>query len=139
MQLSTTAMSLQKPSFQSNLPDYLLQDTSPKERYILEHLSIISQNNVWLVDETIKQSEKLESIECQTIRTNGRVSKLEEKNISDKDSDEQIKQIVNTKLFIEKYLLNKYFLISFVFFIVGIIKVVLNDDLRTLFLKVIGI
>jgi len=137
--LSTTlVMSLKKPSFQSNLPEYLLKDASDKDRYILEHLNVISQTSNWLIDETVKQSEKLESIENQTFKTNGRVNKLEEMNPLDKDTNKELKQIVSIKVFAQKYLFNRYVLGALFLFVFGAIKVLANEESRGFFFRIIG-
>lgn len=139
-------MSLQKPSFSPKLPEYLLNESSPKDKYMLEQLSLMSQTQDWLIEETVKQSVKLEEvkeqanrIETQTLKTNGRVTKLEDKNTGDKETDDEVKKIVGAKLFIGKYLLNKYALIGFMALSVGLFRIIDDEGSRQLLLKVLGL
>ena len=138
-------MSLTKPSFSSQIPQHLLSEANDRDKYILESLSVITQNNNWLIEETVKQSAKLEEqgkqlnvISEQTTRTNGRVTKLELKNENDGEQDIQVKQIVAFKQFCQKYLLNKYALIGFGALILGFLKIITTPELRELFLKLVG-
>jgi hypothetical protein len=144
---------LTRPSFQSKVPEYLLEKASEKDRYIIEQLSVIGQTQEWLVDETIKQSSKLESVDDKVSElddklkyTNGKIGSailqihaLETKNEADKQSDFEIKKIVSAKLFLEKYLINKYGIGIFFLFVIGIIKVLTTPELKEILFKIIGI
>jgi len=72
---------LEIPEFKSEIPAVLLDGVSEKERHILNTLSIIQQQNHW-------QASILAQTFRQTVRTNGRVGRLEEK-------DEQKQLIIN--------------------------------------------
>jgi hypothetical protein len=144
---------LTRPSFESKVPEYLLEKVSEKDKYIIEQLSVIGQTQEWLVDQTIKQSNKLEIVDGKVSElddklkyTNGKIGNailqihaLESKNEADKESDIEIKKIVSTKLFIEKYLLNKYILIILFVLFFGLIKIVKTPELVTFFNKMIGL
>jgi hypothetical protein len=112
----STLMPLEKPHFTSQIPAHLLQDATDRDKYILESLSVITQNNNWLVDETIRQSCKLETLEktvgevkTQTTLTNGRVTRLEDKNTANKESEDELKKILVVKNWIWKLLSSKLF------------------------------
>jgi hypothetical protein len=117
-------MSLTRPKFESSVPEYLLKDATEKDKFIIEQLSIIGQQSNWVIDETIKQSEKLESVDTKVSYTNGKVGAailqikaLEDKNTADREQEEQVRQIVKTKKFIEKFIYNKTFWIGFAVFV----------------------
>lgn len=106
---------------------------------------MVGQTQEWLVDETVKQSVKLEEvkeqanrIETQTLKTNGRVTKLEDKNTGNKETEDEVKKIVGFKLFIQRYLFNRYFLGGLVVFGIGFIRVMSDESLREVFFKIIG-
>lgn len=131
-------MPLVKPSFDSKVPEYLLKDASDKDKYIIEQLSIIGQQSNWVVDETIKQSAKLETLDSKVSYTNGSVNE-HKKLISElNETKEDVNQIVSAKRFICRYLLNRYSLGILFVFIFGLIKVVVNPELRDFFLRIIG-
>lgn len=142
---SISTMSLQKPSFKSNLPDYLLQDASPRDRYVLENLSIIGQTHEWLVDETIKQSKQLGAVDEKVSFTNGKVKQallqikaLEDKNAAQKETEVEIEKIVKFKQFFFKYLANRYAIICLAALSFGLFKIATIPELRELALKIIG-
>jgi hypothetical protein len=144
---------LTRPSFQSKVPEYLLEKVSEKDRYIIEQLSVIGQTQEWLVDQTIKQSNKLESVDGKVSElddklkyTNGKIGNailqihaLESKNEADKESDIEIKKIVSIKLFLEKYLLNKYTIGILFVFSIGFVKILTTPELKEILFKTIGI
>jgi hypothetical protein len=116
-------MPLQKPSFQSKIPDYLLLEASPKEKFILEQLSIIGQGQDWIMDETTKQSSKLEDLDGKITEvddklrfTNGKIGNamiqikaLEDKNTASKESEDELKKILVVKNWIWKLFSSKLF------------------------------
>ena len=81
---------------------------------------------------------RLESIEKQCKITNGRITKLEDRNTANKEIDEEIKQVVTVKQFIQKYLINKYAVIIIGIFTVGVIRVLSDDQLRGFAFKLLG-
>jgi hypothetical protein len=138
-------MPLVKPSFDSKVPDYLLKDASDKDKYIIEQLSVISQTQEWLVDEAVKSSGKLDEVDNKLKFTNGKIAsaitsieELRRKNENDKEMDIEIGKIVKTKLFIQKYLLNRYSLATLFVFTLGLIKLFTIPELRELFFKIIA-
>jgi hypothetical protein len=113
-------MSLERPTFVSQIPSPLLNDASDKDKYILNSLSVIAQSNTWTVEEMIKQSAKLEeldkkieSVEFQTKKTNGSVLRHTAEITEINKSQPDIAEIVALKNFIQKYILNKTFAIGF--------------------------
>jgi hypothetical protein len=75
---------LEKPSFHDNIPSHLLVNIDEKDRYVIQQLSMISQQNEWLIRAAIDTNE-------QVRHTNGRVkgleafkSKLQDKNVENK-------------------------------------------------------
>lgn len=73
-----TNMSTQPPDFRSEIPESLLLEVPPHTKWLMEEVSKIGQATKWNTSELVKQSEKLDSIEEQCKKTNGRVLKLED-------------------------------------------------------------
>lgn len=78
-------MNHEVPDFQSDIPEHLLTNASPQDKYIMENISILGQKSNWLTEIQKKQSESLEELKqesaeiiIQTTKTNGSVSKLKE-------------------------------------------------------------
>ncbi len=68
---------LEIPEFQSLIPVSLLHGVSEREKHILETLSIIQQQNAWLIPMAAKTF-------AQATATNGRVLKLEDNEVVNK-------------------------------------------------------
>ena len=62
---------LKKPIFHDNIPSHLLAGIDDQSRYIIQQLSMISQQNEWLISAAIDTN-------AQVRHTNGRVLGLEE-------------------------------------------------------------
>lgn len=100
------------PNFESNIPQHLLLNASPQDKWIMENLSILTQKTDWQTEELIKGGETFERIEAQTTKTNGRTTKNEE--AINKLNDE-----LAPVRFVTKWGKNKYvwFLLIVLFFI----------------------
>jgi len=61
---------LERPQFHSNIPPHLLQGVDDQTKYVIESLSLIDQQNQWLIKAAIDTNE-------QVRHTNGRVKNLE--------------------------------------------------------------
>ena len=61
---------LEKPKFESRIPDYLLDKASPADKYMLEQMSIMSQFIEWSADAHINTNQ-------QVRKTNGRLIQAE--------------------------------------------------------------
>ena len=76
---------LRIPEFKSNIPEYILNNIQGTDKehikYILETISVIQQQSNW-------QAEILAKTYAQSLRTNGRVNKLE-------DNKEKIDEKIN--------------------------------------------
>ena len=102
------------------------------------------------IDETSKQNNKLESVEKivnevdEKLKfTNGKIANammqikaLESKNEADKETDEELRQLISIKIFVEKYLFNKYFAGFIFIFVFGALKVISDERAREVFLKI---
>jgi len=133
------------PEFKSAIPSHLLENSSERDKFIIEQLSVIGQKSDWLIGETQMQSHDIQIIKKETQATNGKVAATIrnlaeiEKREGDKSADwAEIKQIVSFKQFIGKYLLNRYALGAFVVLGVGFIRVMSDDQLREFFFKIVG-
>jgi len=91
------------PDFQSDIPEHLLANVSPQDKYIMENISILSQRGDWLAKVQGEQVKALEEIRIQTTKTNGSVVTLKEQA---KKAEEVVnfyhagKKLVGNKLFI---------------------------------------
>ena len=56
---------LEKPIFQSKIPDFLQGDLDGPQRYMVEQLSIIGQQNEWLVKNTLEHNRALISTDLR--------------------------------------------------------------------------
>ena len=61
---------LEKPNFESSIPEYLLQNKTEDEQYLLNAVDRMEQKADWTVDAIIK-------IHNQVRQTNGRLKKVE--------------------------------------------------------------
>jgi hypothetical protein len=86
----------------SRIPDYLLKDCTPAQKWLMENVFDLKQNIKSL-------QEGLERVEIQTTKTNGRVTKSED-NIENLQN--QIKSWINLKNNIINGLTNKYVIIG---------------------------
>lgn len=69
------------PQFESTLPEHLLANEDDARKYMMRTINVMQQSLDWLSKETRKQSATLDRCEALGKSTNGRVTKLEEKNI----------------------------------------------------------
>ena len=134
------------PEFKSSIPNHLLADISDKDRFIIEQLSIMGQKSDWLVHETQEQSKELVIIKTETKTTNGKIAKaildindLQNKEKAKLDDWTEVKEIVSIKLFVQKYLFNRYALIGLGIFTIGFLKIMADDELRGFFFKLLGL
>ncbi len=85
------------PRFESKLPAELLAEVKdPTQRFLFSKLDEIGQAQTWLISQTVTQNAKLDSIETQCLRTNGRVSKTEQDVIALQADHEPLQRTVAT-------------------------------------------
>lgn len=54
---------LEIPDFKSDVPDYLLQNATPIERYVAEQMNINHQQNKWLLGNAVTTHDRLNEAE----------------------------------------------------------------------------
>ena len=81
------------------------------------------------------QSEQLEAIKVQTTLTNGRVNKAETTLSRFDEIAGDLKQMVGTKHLVEKVLNSKFSWIIAGIFIIGLIKIIIDPNVRENFHK----
>jgi hypothetical protein len=89
--------------FQSDIPEHLLANVSPQDRYIMEKISILSQATHWLSESQKEQVKALEEIRIQTTKTNGSVIVLKEQAKRAEEVTDfyfALKRLVGNKIFI---------------------------------------
>jgi hypothetical protein len=91
--------------FQSDIPEHLLANVSPQDRYIMEKISILSQTTNWLSETQKEQVKALEEIKVQTTKTNGSVIVL-------KEQAKKAEEVVDFYFAIKRLARNKVFIIS---------------------------
>ena len=108
-------MNYEVPDFQSDIPEHLLTNASPQDKYIMENLSILGQKSNWLTETQKTQFERLdglvtssEEIRIQTTKTNGKVAVLQEKAVE----AEKVVQFYNTA---KGFATNKMFILGSAF------------------------
>lgn len=103
------------PNFISQIPDYLLSDLPPADKWVIENINVINQKMDW-------QTNKLNNIEVQTMKTNGRVTNLEENVVILQKNAEDDKNVIDKVKFIynlsKTLVTNNFFWIAFVFLFV---------------------
>ena len=97
--------------FQSDIPEHLLANVSPQDRYIMEKISILSQTTNWLSESQKEQVKALEEIKIQTTKTNGSVIALKEKA-------KQAEEVVGFYFALKRLVGNKIFIVSAALFII---------------------
>ena len=142
----------EKPIFQSQIPESLLEGVSPTEKWIMEEISKQGQAQTYLLDNQIKhgeiledQNKKLETLDTKLNFTNGKIAAailqikdLEEKNKTKEDSWIELDKIISVKKFISKYLTNKYAIAIIVIFTIGCVRVFTSPEIQALLAKVLG-
>lgn len=88
--------------FKAEIPEFLLQDCSPKERYILEQLGALENYTKWSAPIAVDSNRSIR-------RTNGRVNRAED---DIKQLKDQIQSWINFKMIVHKVVTNKYFIIA---------------------------
>lgn len=127
-----------KPIFTSSIPDHLLADLSPKDKYILEQLSIMSQQQTWQVEKLDDLDERVAFANSKTSNAIRDIELLKNRNLEYDKIEKDVKELVYKKRFVYKYIFNKKFLIIFAIFCLGLIKLIfspLGSEWLTLFLS----
>lgn len=93
------------PHFKSDIPEHLLADATPQNRYIMENISVLNQKGNWLAENQQKLGTTIDEIKVQTTKTNGSVIALKAQAA---DAEEVVKFYKTTKKFLSK----KWFWIS---------------------------
>ena len=115
-----------KPVFKSSIPDHLLADLSPKDKYIIEQLSIMSQQQTWQVKKLDDLDERVAFANSKTSKVIQEIESLKNKSLEYDKIEKDIKEIVYKKRFVYKYVFNKKFLIIFAIFCLGLTKIILS-------------
>jgi uncharacterized membrane protein YraQ (UPF0718 family) len=122
--------SKERPVFSSQIPNHLLDDISPKERWIMEEISKQGQCQSYLLEEQFKQNDKLESIETQTKLTNGTVKKHIAKFEVIDEIMVDLKQVVDVKRHAIKMASSKITYVVGGLIVLGIMAVVKSPALQ---------
>jgi hypothetical protein len=67
----------QPPTFESDIPDFLLKDARPDMQWIMKNMSIANQRTGWIMEEQARQSQAIAQIIELQKATNGRVKRAE--------------------------------------------------------------
>ena len=141
-------MSHKEPhQFSSEIPQHLLEKVPAESRWLMENISILSQKTDYLLEVQQQQGlqaeemdKKLEGIDKKVAYTNGKVAQaifdiqqLKDKNNINKEHEEHVRQMVETKKFIEKLIFSKFFWIIFGLFIIGSITVFTSIEVKNIF------
>ncbi len=116
--MADPAQPLVVPPFESKLPQEMLEGLDIRGRYLYSKLDEIGQTQTWLINQTVRQNGKLDSIEAQVIRTNGRVGKVETKVEHLEVDSVGVKDTVETVALVKRLAMNKWVWIAFVAFLV---------------------
>ncbi len=134
-----------KPPFTSDIPPFLLDGSTPKEIWLYNNISVLSQKTEYLVDEQGKQSlelgkqnKELATIKEQCLKTNGRVSKHDSQLGIIEEITKDLRDIVGTKRFVEKALVSRWFYMFLGIFIVGIVAIAKSEALQGWLLTIFG-
>lgn len=118
---SLPPFTVEVPEFKSDVPAFLLEDASPKDRYFLETLSKLSQAQIWQTQELIRGGEVRNQIATQVKIANGRTAKNEEAIKVINDLTIRIDREMEPVRFVSKWGSNKYVLLGVaVLILVGI-------------------
>lgn len=134
------------PEFKSNIPEHLLTDISPTDKWLMEEISKNTQVTEYLLTKREEDSKKLDEVVRQTTATNGKVaqtikdiSELRQRNKDKEESWIELDKIISIKKFINKYLINKYALICIGIFVIGCVRVFTSPEIMALLAKIIGL
>lgn len=128
----------QTPKFESNIPDHLLIGVSPTDKWLMEEISRNTQATEYLLTKREEDSTKLDRIEEQCKKTNGRVTKLEDNVSLLNKFSKNLEGFSKCLSFVKTYAMNKYALIASSIFIYGCIKVAINQETRDLVIRILG-
>lgn len=118
----------EKPTFTSSIPDHLLADLSPKDKYIIEQLSIMSQQQTWQVKKLENLDERVAFANSKTSKVIQDIELLNIKSLEYKKIEKDVMDMVEKKRFVYKYLLNKKFLIILAIFCLGLVKIMFSPS-----------
>jgi mannitol-1-phosphate/altronate dehydrogenase len=132
-----------KPPFVSDIPPFLLEGSSDKDKWLYNNISLLIQKTEYIMKkqdeqgkEISSQSIQLQELDKKATYTNGKIAasiiqikELEQKNREDEDFKKDVKKLVETKKTISTILENRFFYIGGGFIIVGIITVLKNPTL----------
>ena len=127
-----------KPDVPTEVYADLFQDEkgiSPTRRFLVENAAETAREIRWLVDHQKESGKVLEEIKLQCIRTNGRVTKLEEEVVKLKENRTENKAEVNKirddiKLVViaQKLASTKWFWIGLFVFLFGLYSLLVNAE-----------
>jgi hypothetical protein len=112
-----------RPNFNSQIPEHLLTDSSPRDRYMLEQLSVIRQETNWQTDKLLEVDGILQETRGKVEHLVSDIETLKGKDFEYQKLKEDLVEIVEVKQFVDKYIWNRNFLVIFIIFLIGFVKI----------------
>ncbi len=128
-----------RPSFESDIPEHLLSQAAPQEKWLMVHVSKLTQQTSYLMDEQDKQSAQLGEIEAQVRHTNGTVKEHTGQLVPLVEATKDIIDLVATKRFVERIATSKWTWVGCGIFLIGAMRVVTDPTWRTALLQIVGL
>lgn len=117
-----------RPTFTSQIPDHLLADSSPRDKYMLEQLSVIRQETNWQTDKLLEVDGALQETKGKVENLVSDINLLKDKDVEYQKLRIDLTEMVQVKQFVDRYIWNRNFLVIFVIFLIGFIKILYSPQ-----------
>jgi hypothetical protein len=113
----------QKPKFDSDIPNFLLENSSERDVWLYKNINVLIQKTDWVVDECSNQSKQLNAIKIQTTETNGKVKAHQSQLAFFEELKQDLADLVRFKRISKQFLVSKWTYIALAVFFIGLITI----------------